>query len=106
MRSLIGTAPSRLRGPLKTLAHLRKDCDAFDGGRLEIVRADTDVLHYRRIGKTQTAEIILNRGPHLIAELAFGKLRRGEPGGFTVLVEGKPPRTCGVFLHLLIFNDL
>ena len=29
----------RLRGPLKTLAHLRKGCDAFDGGRLEIVRA-------------------------------------------------------------------
>ena len=57
VRSLIGTAPrQRLRGPLKTLAHLRKDCDAFDGGRLEIVRADTDVLHYRRIGKTQTAE--------------------------------------------------
>ena len=87
----------RLRGPLKTLAHLRKDCDAFDGGRLEIVRADTDVLHYRRIGKTQTAEIILNRGPHLIAELAFGKYAEVNPGGFTVLVEENHPEHVGYF---------
>ena len=87
----------RLRGPLKTLAHLRKGCDAFDGGRLEIVRADTDVLHYRRIGKTQTAEIILNRGPHLIAELAFGKYAEVNPGGFTVLVEENRPEHVGYF---------
>ena len=87
----------RLRGPLKTLAHLRKGCDAFDGGRLEIVRADTDVLHYRRIGKTQTAEIILNRGPHLIAELAFGKYAEVNPGGFTVLVEENHPEHVGYF---------
>ena len=87
----------RLRGPLKTLAHLRKGCDAFDGGRLEIVRADTDVLHYRRIGKTQTAEIILNRGPHLIAELAFGKYAEVNPGGFTVLVEENHPAHVGYF---------
>ena len=87
----------RLRGPLKTLAHLRKGCDAFDGGRLEIVRADTDVLHYRRVGKTQTAEIILNRGPHLIAELAFGKYAEVNPGGFTVLVEENHPEHVGYF---------
>ena len=87
----------RLRGPLKTLAHLRKGCDAFDDGRLEIVRADTDVLHYRRIGKTQTAEIILNRGPHLIAELAFGKYAEVNPGGFTVLVEENHPEHVGYF---------
>lgn len=30
----------RLRGPIKTLAALRRSCDAFDGGRLEIVRAE------------------------------------------------------------------
>ena len=87
----------RLRGPLKTLAHLRKDCDAFDGGRLEIVRTDTDVLHYRCIGKTQTAEIILNRGSHLIAELAFGKYAEVNPGGFTVLVEENHPEHVGYF---------
>ena len=87
----------RLRGPLKTLAHRRKDCAAFAGGRLEIVRADTDVLHYRRIGKTQTAEIILNRGPHLIAELAFGKYAEVNPGGFTVLVEENHPEHVGYF---------
>ena len=87
----------RLRGPLKTLAHLRKSCDAFDGGRLEIVRADGDVLHYRRIGKTQTAEIILNRGPHLLAEMAFGKYAEVNPGGFTVLVEENHPEQVGYF---------
>ena len=87
----------RLRGPIKTLAALRRSCDAFDGGRLEIVRAEGDVLHYRRVGKTQTAEIILNRGPHLLAEEAFGKNTEVNPGGFTVLVEDNEPEHVGYF---------
>ena len=41
----------RLRGPMKNLARLRKECDAFDGGRFEIVRAEGDVLHYRRVAR-------------------------------------------------------
>ena len=61
------------------------------------IRDSTDVLHYRRIGKTQTAEIILNRGPHLIAELAFGKYAEVNPGGFTVLVEENHPEHVGYF---------
>ena len=87
----------RLRGPMKTLARLRRSCDAFDGGRMEIVRAEGDVLHYRRVGKTQTAEIILNRGPHLLAEEAFGKSTEVNPGGFTVLVEDNAPAHVGYF---------
>ena len=87
----------RLRGPIKTLAALRRSYDAFDGGRLEIVRAEGDVLHYRRVGKTQTAEIILNRGPHLLAEEAFGKNTEVNPGGFTVLVEDNEPEHVGYF---------
>ena len=87
----------RLRGPIKTLAALRRSCDAFDGGRLEIVRAEGDILHYRRIGVVQTAEIILNRGPHLIAEEAFGKNTEVNPGGFTVLVEDNHPEHVGYF---------
>ena len=87
----------RLRGPLKTLAALRRSCDAFDGGRLEIVRAEGDILHYRRVGVVQTAEIILNRGPHLIAEEAFGKNTEVNPGGFTVLVEDNHPEHVGYF---------
>ena len=87
----------RLRGPIKTLAALRRSCDAFDGGRLEIVRAEGDVLHYRRVGVVQTAEIILNRGPHLIAEEAFGKNTEVNPGGFTVLVEDNHPEHVGYF---------
>ena len=87
----------RLRGPIKTLAALRRSCDAFDGGRLEIVRAEGDILHYRRVGVVQTAEIILNRGPHLISEEAFGKNTEVNPGGFTVLVEDNHPEHVGYF---------
>ena len=87
----------RLRGPIKTLTALRRSCDAFDGGRLEIVRAEGDILHYRRVGIVQTAEIILNRGPHLIAEEAFGKNTEVNPGGFTVLVEDNEPEHVGYF---------
>ena len=87
----------RLRGPMKTLAALRRSCDAFDGGSMELVEASADVLHYRRVGKTQTAEIILNRGPHLIAEEAFGKSTEVNPCGFTVLVEDNEPEHIGYF---------
>ena len=87
----------RLRGPLRNLARLRRTCDAFDGGRMEIVRAEGDVLHYRRVGKNQTAEIIFNRGPHLLAETAFGKSTEVNPGGFTVLVEDNAPEHVGYF---------
>ena len=87
----------RLRGPMKTLAALRRSCDAFDGGSMELVEASADVLHYRRVGKTQTVEIILNRGPHLIAEEAFGKSTEVNPCGFTVLVEDNEPEHIGYF---------
>ncbi len=87
----------RLRGPLRTLAKLRRSCDAFDGGRLEIVEAAGDILHYRRVGATHTAEIILNRGPHLLCAEAFGKQAEVNPGGFTVLVEDNAPARMGYF---------
>ena len=87
----------RLRGPLSNLARLRKGCDAFRGGAVELVEAAGDVLHYRRVGKTQTAEIILNRGPHLIARAAFGKQAEVNPGGFTILVEDNHPANIGYF---------
>ena len=81
----------RLRGPLANLAELRRSCDAFKGGRIELVEAKGDVLHFRRIGKTQTAEIILNRGPHLLCTQAFGKAAEVNPLGFTILVEDNAP---------------
>lgn len=87
----------RLRGPLRTLAKLRRSCDAFDGGRLEIVEAAGDILHYRRVGATHTAEIILNRGLHLLCAEAFGKQAEVNPGGFTVLVEANAPTRVGYF---------
>lgn len=87
----------RLRGPLRNLAALRKSCDAFQGGSFEIVRAEGDLLQYRRRGKTRTAEIILNRGPHLVAVEAFGKTTEVNPGGFTILVEENEPAHVGYF---------
>ena len=71
-------------------------------GGFEIVRAEGDILHYRRVGVVQTAEIILNRGPHLIAEEAFGKNTEVNPGGLTVLVEDNHPEHVGVPFGLLI----
>ena len=87
----------RLRGPLRNLAQLRKTCDAFDGGAFELVQAEGDLLQYRRIGKTQTAEIVLNRGPHLCSVEAFGKQAEVNPYGFTVLVEDNHPEHIGYF---------
>ena len=87
----------RLRGPLTTLANLRRSCDAFDGGTIEIVEAEGELLHYRRVGTVHTAEIILNRGPHLLAVEAFGKTAEVNPGGFTVLVDSNHPTKVGYF---------
>lgn len=87
----------RLRTPLANLAGLRRSCDAFDGGSFEVVRAEGDILHYRRVGKTMTAEIVLNRGPHLIAEPVFGSSTEVNPGGFTVVTEENNPAHIGHF---------
>ena len=89
----------RLRVPLTNLARLRRSCDAFDGGSMELVEASADVLHYRRVGKAQSAEIILNNGPHLIVRTAFGKQTEVNPGGFTILVEDNQPQHVGYFKY-------
>jgi len=89
----------RLRVPLTNLARLRRNCDAFDGGSMELVEASADVLHYRRVGKEQSAEIILNNGPHLIVRTAFGKQTEVNPGGFTILVEDNQPQHVGYFKY-------
>ena len=87
----------RLRGPLANLAELRRSCDAFKGGAIEWVEAAGDVLHFRRVGRTQTAEIILNRGEHLLATQAFDKAAEVNPLGFTILVEDNAPKNVGYF---------
>lgn len=87
----------RLRGPLRNLAQLRRECDAFAGGAFQLITAAGDILHYRRVGVTQTAEIVLNRGPHLRTVRAFGKNAEVNPGGFTILVEDNVPQGPGYF---------
>ena len=78
---------TRLRPILTQLALLRKSCDAFKEGRFELVEAGPDLLHYRRVGPTQSAEIALNRSNSLRVITAFGKAAEVNPLGFTILVE-------------------
>ena len=78
---------TRLRPILTQLALLRKSCDAFKEGRFELVEAGPDLLHYRRVGPTQSAEIALNRSNALRVITAFGKAAEVNPMGFTILVE-------------------
>ena len=54
---------------------------------MEIVSAGKGLLHFRRVGPTQSAEIILNHSPRLRVVLAFGKATEVNPEGFTILVE-------------------
>ncbi len=82
---------SRVRPVLRQLAHLRRECDAFAEGDMQIIKAEGDVLHYRRTGPTQMAEIIVNRSSRLIVEESFGKHTEVNPYGFTILVEDVPP---------------
>ena len=61
---------------------------AFRTGELRVLRAEDGILHYQRIGKTETAEIIVNRSEHIIVEpLASGKHTEVNPMGFTIVVE-------------------
>ena len=68
----------RLRPVLAQLAQLRHSCEAFRTGELRVLRAEDGILHYQRIGKTETAEIIVNRSEHIIG---FRQAHRGEPHG-------------------------
>ena len=67
----------RLRPVLAQLAQLRHTCEAFRTGQLRVLRAEDGILHYQRVGKVETAEIIVNRTEHIIVEtLASGKSTR------------------------------
>lgn len=83
----------RVKPVLRQLAALRKTCDAFWDGSLQILQAEGDVLHYRRVGHTQTAEIICNRSPRLIVAKSFGQYTEVNPYGFTILVEDNQSQT-------------
>ena len=78
----------RLKPVLAQLAQLRHSCEAFRTGALRVLRAEGGVLHYQRVGATETAEIIVNRSEHIIVEpLASGKHTEVNPMGFTIVVE-------------------
>ena len=82
------TREERLRPVLAQLAQLRHTCDAFRCGQLRFLRAEGGILHYQRIGETETAEIIVNRTENIIVEtLASGKCTEVNPMGFTIVVE-------------------
>ena len=78
----------RLLPVLAQLAQLRHTCEAFRTGQLRVLRAEDGILHYQRVGKVETAEIIVNRTEHIIVEtLASGKSTEVNPMGFTIVVE-------------------
>ena len=78
----------RLRPVLAQLAQLRHTCEAFRTGQLRVLRAEDGILHYQRVGKVETAEIIVNRTEHIIVEtLASGKSTEVNPMGFTIVVD-------------------
>ena len=65
-------------------------------------------MHYQRIGKTETAEIIVNRSEHIIVEpLASGKHTEVNPMGFTIVVEKTAitPTTATTIFSKSIFRD-
>ena len=75
----------RLRPVFRQLAELRQSCDAFKDGTFQLIAADGDILQYRRVGKTETAEIVLNRGPSLHVVEALDQTTPVNPFGFTIL---------------------
>ena len=83
----------RLRPVLERLGALRRECDAFADGVLQIITAQDGLLHYRRSGKTTSADIIINRSARLIAVEAFGKITEVNPYGFTIVLEDTPALT-------------
>lgn len=87
----------RLRPMLANLAKLRRECDAFSTGRFELVQAQGDLLQFRRVGKTETAHIAINRGPHLQIINAFDGSAEVNPYGFTILVEENQKDRPGYF---------
>ncbi len=78
---------TRLRPVLCQLAELRHSCDAFIDGQLQVVCAEDGFLHYRRVGKTEVAEILVNRSEHLRIASIHGKATTVNPYGFTILVD-------------------
>jgi glycosidase len=82
------TSEKRLRPILAQLAELRRTCEAFRSGAFRVVRAEGGLLHYQRIGTSETADIILNCSEHILIEtLDSGKSTEVNPMGFTILVE-------------------
>ena len=73
------------RFPQVTQGAVEKMCRT---GQLRVLRAEDGILHYQRVGKVETAEIIVNRTEHIIVEtLASGKSTEVNPMGFTIVVE-------------------
>ncbi len=52
---------NRLKPLIRSLAALRKQNDAFAEGSFEVIAAGKDFLHYRRTGKKNRADILINR---------------------------------------------
>ena len=78
---------NRIKPLLAQLAKLRRECDAFATGGFDITKAEGGLLQYRRTGRRETAEIIINRSGRLLATTALGKVTEVNPLSFTIVVE-------------------
>ena len=78
---------ARLRPVLAKLARLRRQCDAFRDGRLEIIHAKGGFLHYRRTGATQTVDILINRSRDLRAVRIRSQMVEVKPFDFNILLD-------------------
>lgn len=81
------TARQPLLDILDHLEALRQSCDAWPDGTFQLVKAEGDVLHFTRTGPTEVANVICNRGPHVLAAPIGEKATGVNPFGFTITVE-------------------
>ena len=81
------SAENRIKPLIASLAKLRRECDAFWDGRFDVVAAGGGLLQYRRTGRTETAEIAVNRTGRLMTVRALGKTVEVEPNSFTIVVD-------------------
>jgi hypothetical protein len=71
---------------LSQLEGLRATCDAFPAGGFHLVKACDGVLHFERLGPTETADAIFNRTERVLVEAVGEKMTEVNPFGFTITV--------------------
>ena len=77
---------NRLKTLISYLSKLRRENDAFAQGKLEIIHAESEILHYRRIGKKTSVDLMFNRSCTMRSFSVNGQQISVEPLNFKVHV--------------------